>query len=122
MWTEAELNTVASEDSLYISVPNADGSMHAPTRIWAVRAGDDVYVRSYNGPEGRWFNAALKAGHGRIRIGDFEKDVEFAFPEDDASLEASDEGYETKYAGSPYLAPMIDESSRAATVKLIPAE
>lgn len=121
-WTNEELELVTSEDNLYISIPNADGSMHAPTFIWIVRAGDDVYTRAYNGPDGRWYSAAKAVGHGHIRVGEMEKDVVFEFPTDDDTNAAVDEGYKTKYAGSQYLPPMLGDKQRAATVKIIPTD
>ncbi|GMA07996.1 hypothetical protein GCM10025886_11470 [Tetragenococcus halophilus subsp. flandriensis] len=48
-WKEEELAAIAKDSSLYISIPNADGSMHSPTRIWAAQAGDDLYCRGYAG-------------------------------------------------------------------------
>lgn len=52
-WTEDEIAQANKED-LYISAPNPDGSMHAPTWIWMVAVDGELYCRSYNGPSGRW--------------------------------------------------------------------
>ncbi len=119
-WTNEELAAIAGDQDLYIAIPNADGEMHAPTRIWAVQAGDQLYARSYNGVEGRWYTAAKAAGHGRITSGGVEKDVTFEFPADSETNSAVDEGYRQKYAGSPYTPPMLEPPVQAATVRLVP--
>jgi len=47
------------------------------------------------------------------------KDVVFE-PADGATNDRIDEAYRTKYAGSPYLKPMIGDRARAATVRVMP--
>ncbi len=121
-WTKEELDAIAKDEDLYISIPNPDGTMHEPTRIWVVQAGNDLYARPYAGVGGRWYIAAKAAGQGHISIGDVDKDVSFEFPTDDETNDAVDEGYETKYAGSPYVEPMIGDEQRLATVKFVPIE
>ncbi len=117
VWTAEELAAIATDKDLYISIPNPDGTMHKPTRIWAVQAGDELYARSYAGVDGRWYQAAQAAGHGHITSGGVEKDVMFEFPQDPETNDAVDDGYRLKYAGSPYMEPMLAEQQRAATVK-----
>jgi hypothetical protein len=36
--------------------------------------------------------------------------------------DAIDDAYRTKYRGSPYLAPMIAERARGATVRIMPRD
>ncbi len=120
-WTEQELAEANKED-LYIAAPNEDGSMHAPTWIWMVEAGGELYCRSYNGKSGRWYTAARRAGQGHVRFGSVEKDVRFDFVDDEAINRAIDESYQRKYAGSPYLDGPLSEPMRSATVRLLPRE
>lgn len=119
-WTKDELAVIASTDDLYISVANPDGTMHSPTWIWVAPAEGDVYVRGYSGVEAKWYKAARAAGRGHVSVGGLKKDVTFEFPTDDATNAVVDAGYQTKYAGSPYLPPMLGKAQRAATVKLTP--
>lgn len=120
-WTEQELHEANSED-LHISAPNEDGSMHAPTWIWMVDVDGELYCRSYNGVNGRWYTAAKHAGHGRAKFGSVDKAVTFEFIDDEALNAAIDEAYKVKYAGSPYLDGPLSPTMRDATVKLIPVE
>lgn len=121
-WTNDELAAIAKDENLYVSIPNADGSMHKPAWVWIVQAGDDLYARGYNGTHSRWYQSAKREGHGHISVGGVEKDVTFEFPDDEATNKAVDEGYRHKYEGSPYLDPMLDAKPRMATVRIIAAE
>lgn len=120
-WTEQELKEANKED-LYISAPNEDGTLHAPTWIWMVEVDGELYCRSYNGQSGRWYRAAKRAGSGRAKFGSVDRAVTFAFISDEATNKAIDEAYKIKYAGSPYLDGPVSEPMRSATVKLVPAE
>ena len=45
-WTESELAAIGSARELEIVSRRRDGSLRPFVRIWAVRHGDDIYVRS----------------------------------------------------------------------------
>lgn len=121
-WQEEELLAISKDPNLYISIPNEDGSVHEPAWIWIAQAGNNLYCRGYSGSNARWYQSAQREGNGHISVGGVEKDVRFEFPTDEATNDLVDEGYKEKYKGSPYLAPMINKSARAATVKLIPID
>lgn len=118
-WTDDELAEANTED-LYISAPNEDGTMHAPTWIWIVEAGGELYCRSYNGKNGRWYTAAQRAGHGHVRFGAIEKDIVFEFVNDAVVDAAVDAAYKQKYAGSQYVDGPVSEPMRSTTVRLVP--
>jgi hypothetical protein len=120
-WTEDELERIAAAEELEIAPRQGDGALRAPTTIWAVRAGDDLYVRSWRGPTGGWYQAAQQTHEGHITAGGVDKDVRFV-DAGDAIDAAVDDAYRTKYrryAGS-YLDPMLRPQARATTLKLIP--
>lgn len=119
-WTDDELAAIAQDTRLFISIPNPDGTMHAPTWISIVQAGQDLYCRAYNGPSSRWYQAARREGNGHISVGGVDKDVDFAFLTDTTEIDQVDDAYRHKYANSPYLQPILGASPRQATVKLIP--
>jgi hypothetical protein len=54
-WTDAELRADTAATGLRISTRRSDGTLSAPVPIWLVRAGKDLYVRSYKGNGGAWF-------------------------------------------------------------------
>lgn len=119
-WPEDELRRLAESDDLHVSPFGADGATYGtPTWIWSVVVDGDLYARAYNGTGSRWFQAARQQGAGRITVAGMTKEVVFE-PVDGAIHDRVDEAYRAKYGGSPYLAPMIGERARAATVRIAP--
>ncbi len=118
-WTPEEIEAIGSTDDFHISPHRDDGTTPGtPTWIWSVVVDGDVYVRAYNGIASRWYRSALTQRAGRIRAGGLDAEVAFA-PVDDAALnDRRDQAYSQKYAGSPYLPPMIAARTRAATVRV----
>src|SRR5688572_1729435 len=90
-WTEDEPARIGRAEELQVSFYRSDGTLRPYVTIWAVRAGDDIYVRSAYGRDNGWLRRALAGGTGRIRAGGVEKDVRFEEPEDDmhASVDAA---------------------------------
>lgn len=120
-WPKNTLDRIAASDDLHIAPFRDDGVTHGtPTWIWSVVVDDALYVRAYNGTRSRWYQAALRQKAGRISAAGTTQDVAFA-PVDGAINDRIDEAYRTKYRGSPYLAPMIGQRARAATIRISPA-
>ena len=120
MWLKKELEGIAGSDDLHISPLREDGNTYGtPTWIWSVVVDDSLYVRAYNGKESRWYKAALRQKAGRITAAGMTKEVTFE-PVDGQINDRIDDAYRAKYAGSPYLKPMIGERARAATVRVMP--
>jgi hypothetical protein len=129
-WTADELRRLADADDLHVSPFREDGATYGtPTWIWSVVVSGALYVRAYNGTNSRWYRAALGRRAGRITVAGMTHDVAFE-PVDgplDGPLngplqERIDAAYRAKYRGSPYLAPMVGERTRAATVRILPLE
>jgi hypothetical protein len=121
-WSQDELSQIAETDDLHISPFREDGVTYGtPTWIWSVAAGDALYVRAYNGPDSRWYRAAMRQKAGRITAAGLTKEVTFE-PVDGPINDLIDDAYRAKYGGSPYLSPMIGARARSATVKVMPRE
>jgi hypothetical protein len=119
-WPKAELKKIAAADDLHISPFRGDGVTYGtPTWIWSVVVDGGLYVRGYNGQNSSWYKAAVTQKAGRIRVAGLEREVEFE-PVASEVNDRIDEAYRAKYSSSPYLAPMIGERARAATVKISP--
>ena len=119
-WAKDELDRIAESDDLHISPFREDGRTYGtPTWIWSVVVDGNLYVRSYNGPTGRWYQAAIQQKAGRIATAGITKEVAFQ-PVDGAIQDRIDDAYRAKYKGSSYLSPMINARARAATVKVVP--
>lgn len=122
-WNSASLTTLREVEDAHIAFPNPDGSLHQPTWIWVAPGDEDVFVRSYNGPSGRWYTAALECPDGTIQCGGQSWEVT-ATEVDPGELERADQAYLEKYRSylDSYLGHMLREPSRSATLKLVPRE
>jgi len=122
IWSKDELRKIAESDDLHISPFREDGKTYGtPTWIWSVVVDGGLYVRAYNGPNSRWFNAAMQQKAGRIIAAGATREVTFE-PVNGKINDLIDDAYRTKYKGSPYLSPMIGERARGATAKVMPRD
>ncbi|GAA4381523.1 DUF2255 family protein [Agromyces bauzanensis] len=121
-WTQDELDIIGGSEEVGISSRRRDGSLRPYITIWAVRVGDDLYVRSAYGPDNPWFVRAKASGSGRIRAAGVERDVSFAEP--DAAVHTSiDAAYHAKYDrhGPRIVATVVGPQVVATTLRLEPA-
>jgi hypothetical protein len=122
MWTADQLDRVGTADEPVLSARRPDGTLKRPVTIWVVRVGDEHFVRSYRGPDGRWYRDVSARSNGHIASGGVERDVRFT--EADAQLsDLIDSAYREKYARFPsYVAPMLTDQARATTLQLVPEQ
>src|SRR5664279_2958941 len=96
-WSKDELNKIAATDDLHIAPFRDDGKTYGtPTWIWSVVVDDALYVRAYNGPNSRWYQAALRQKAGRIAAAGVTSDVTFEPVEGPINVRI-DDAYRTKY-------------------------
>lgn len=121
-FTTEELQSIDKVDDLKISPFRADGKTYGtPTWIWEVVVDGNLYVRAYNGKNGRWYQSAIQQKAGRIHASGMVKDVTFEEVENDETLNTKiDEAYKAKYSKSPYLPPMISDRAKEATIRIVP--
>lgn len=119
-WTSEELAEIDAVDELEIRSLRQDGTMSGPRTIWAVREGNELYVRSVNGPDAAWYRATRGRHEGRIRAGAVERDVMF-IDADHAVNDRVDAAYRTKYRR--YAANIVDSivtpQARSTTTTLV---
>jgi hypothetical protein len=119
-WDQDELRAIARADDLHVAPFREDGKTYGtPTWIWSVAVDGELYVRAYNGRSSRWHQAALRQKAGRITAAGMMKDVVFEAVEGPIN-DRIDAAYRVKYSESPYLAPMLGERARSATVNIAP--
>ncbi|MFJ8021498.1 DUF2255 family protein [Streptomyces sp. NPDC096311] len=119
-WSSDELNRIEAADELEMAPRRSDGTLRKPVPIWVVREGDDLYVRSYRGPDGSWWRTARSSHEGRVRSGGVDKDVAFTEETDASVNDRIDAAYRAKYGrfGGAYVNPMV--AARPTTLKLVP--
>jgi hypothetical protein len=121
-WPKDELRQIAGADDLHIAPFREDGKTYGTaTWIWSVAVDGALYARAYNGPDSRWYQAAVRQKAGRIVAAGLTKEVAFV-PIDGPINDSIDDAYRAKYHGSPYLDPMIGARARSATVRIVPRE
>jgi hypothetical protein len=120
-WTADQLDRIGKADEVEISSVRTDGSLRPFITIWAVRSGDEVYVRSALGPENGWFRRAKASGLGRIRAGGVEYEVAFEVPGPEVA-EPLHAAYHAKYDhyGAKDVDPVVSAESAGATLRLVP--
>jgi hypothetical protein len=120
-WTSEELAKIGAAEEVQIAPLRRDGTPRKPVTVWVVRHGDDIYVRSVRGRNGRWFLGTQERHEGRIGAGGVQQDVTFV-DADHAIEDEVDTAYRAKYrryAGS-ILNSVLTPEARSTTIKLVP--
>ena len=121
-WAKEELRKIAEVDDLHIAPFRDDGKTYGtPTWISSClcwRRSVCARLQRNGVPRVSGRNAAEA---GRIVAAGMTKEV--AFESVNGSINDSiDDAYRAKYAGSPYLKPMIGTRAGAATVRIMPRD
>jgi hypothetical protein len=121
-WTSDELTRIGTAEELEIASLREDGTLRKPVTIWAVRLGDDLYVRPMYGRASVWFRATHVRHAGHIQAGGIDKDVTFVDESDPDINNQIDAVYRTKYGryGASTVGSVVSPESKAATLKLLP--
>jgi hypothetical protein len=120
-WTADELDRIGSADELRLASRRPDGSLRPFVTIWAVRQGNDVYVRSAYGWDNPWFQRALRSGEGRIQAGGVERDVAFELA-DAGVTETLHAAFHAKYDryGPRMVGTVVSPEAARATLRIVP--
>jgi hypothetical protein len=120
-WTSEELTRIAAADELELASVRGDGTLRNQVTIWVVRHGEDLYVRSVNGPGAAWYRGTQARREGRVRAGGTSRDVTFcdAGPGLDDQL---DDAYRAKYRqyGATTIGRITGPAARSTTLRLVP--
>jgi hypothetical protein len=120
-WTSDQLDKFGKAEEVQIASVGRDGKLRKPVTVWAVRHGDDLYVRSVRGRDGHWFRGTLERHQGRIRAGGVQQDITFV--EADHNIDdAIDAAYRDKYRryAGRILESVLTPEARSSTLKLVP--
>jgi hypothetical protein len=119
-WPADQLRTIIDADDLHVAPLREDGSTFGtPTWIWCVERRGGLYVRAYNGPDSRWYRAAVSQKAGRITAAGMTLDVRFEPVRGDIEDDV-DAAYRSKYHGNRYLGSMVSPRACATTLRIVP--
>jgi hypothetical protein len=120
-WSRDELEQIGRATELQIASRRTDGTFRRYVTIWAVRSGDDVYVRSAYGPNNGWYRRAKATGEGRIRAGGVERDVSFEEANPDTA-DAVTAAYHAKYDqyGQAVVSTVVSPEAERLTLRVAP--
>jgi len=120
-WTSDQLDKIGKAEEVQIASVGRDGKLRKPVTVWAVRHGDDLFVRSVRGRDGHWFRGTQERHEGRIRAGGLQQDITFV--EADHNIEDEiDAAYRDKYRryAGRILDSVLTPEARSSTLKLVP--
>jgi hypothetical protein len=90
------------------------------TTIWVVVGDGEVFVRSLNGEDGRWYRELMANPDAVLHVEGDAIPVRATAAADQGSVARATEGFRSKYGDSPYLDSMIREEIVPTTVRLEP--
>jgi hypothetical protein len=120
-WTSDELSKVGGAEELQITSVRQDGRPSSSRTIWVVPYGDDLFVRSVNGPTAAWYRGTQVRHEGHISAGGVDRDVTFA--EADHGIDDEiDSAYQSKYRRYPrnITDSVLTPGARSTTTRLVP--
>ena len=88
--------------------------------IWIVVAGQDAFVRSVKGPNGKWYKTSAAQKEATLEIGDRLIPVTVHPVADKAAIDAVNAEYLRKYASSPYAQSIVRPETLPTTLRLEP--
>jgi len=88
--------------------------------IWVVVASDDVFIRSFQGAKGLWYQSVAADGLATLEVEGQQVAVSATPAADPGTIERVSQAFLTKYASSPYAKEMIRAETLRTTLRLEP--
>lgn len=105
-YSQEELDLIDRAEEVEIETRGADGAVHR-TIIWAIVDGDEAFVRSYRGPNARWYREALVDPSVALHVDGRRLEARAVPANDPASIERTSAGLLRKYPDDPATNSMI---------------
>ena len=123
-WSQDDLDRLGGAGEVEVSSVRRDGSLSRARTVWIVRVGDDLYLRSVNGPDAAWYRFTRLFHQGRIQARGAARDVTWidvnatGEPDVDPAVDAE---YARKYQGSTAAIAHINRPlARTTTMRAEP--
>ena len=115
-WSAGELERIGGAEELRIATRRADGTPRREVPVWVVRAGDQVYVRTWYRRDTGWFGHALRSHRACIRVPGLEADVTV----EDVGEGPAEAVGQNPADGRLARPPVPDQGQAAAPVQVVP--
>jgi hypothetical protein len=109
-----------SVEEIQIETSRGDGAPVHRTIVWPVVDQGVVYVRSYRGPDGRWYREALENPDVVIHVAGEAVPARAVHAPDQESIEHATAGFQRKYAASADVEAMVRADVLETTIRLEP--
>ena len=123
-WSQDDLGRLSGAGEVEVSSVRRDGSLSRARTVWIVRVGDQLYLRSVNGPDAAWYRLTRAFHQGRIQARGVARDVTWIDvnaaeqPDVDPAVDAE---YARKYQGSTAaIAHITSPLARTTTMRVEP--
>jgi hypothetical protein len=119
------LSALEQLDEVEIEPRSADGRAAQPVTIWVVVVdGRQVYVRSYRGPSGRWYQALLEHPLGVLHAGQRQIPFRAVHVDDPEIIARVNDAYRRKYERKwpNETAEMLRDEVLSTTLRLDPVD
>ncbi len=124
IWSDDDLSLLGGAGQVEVSSVRRDGSLTRARTVWIVRVGDQLYLRSVNGPEAAWYRSTRSRHQGRVEAGGVVRDVTWVdvdaaeYPDIDPAIDTE---YARKYRGSTSaIAHINSPAAHATTMRVDP--
>ena len=116
------LRTLNAAEEVQIEPRSVDGRSGQPVTIWVIVVDGDVYVRSYKGPQGRWYQSLLTRPDGVLHADGQAIPFRAIKVEDAQTIARVSEAYRRKYERlwPSETADMLRDEVLPTTLKLEP--
>ena len=119
-FADIDRTAIAEAEEVTIETHAADGAVHR-TIIWIVEHDGQLYIRSVNGPDARWFREATDDTAIALLLGGRRYEAHVVAATDPASIDACSAGLCAKYRDDDSLGSMLEADTLPTTLRVVPA-
>jgi hypothetical protein len=96
-----DLVALAAAEEVDLETRLAPEAPEHRTTVWVVVDGSDVFVRSYRGPDARWYREAVANPQVAIHVDGRRLEGRAVHAPDESSVLRTSDGFKSKYPGDP---------------------
>lgn len=117
----ALVDRLARTEEIDVETQGGERELPRRTTIWVVVVNGDVFIRSFRGPRGLWYQAMRAIPLGAVHVESERVPVRAEPVTDPETLGRVSDAYLEKYRESPYAFDMVRPETVPTTLRLVPA-